>query len=220
MKMEERVADMVRTVTKDSGEGPVSEGRQPMKGKGREEEVYVKAAMLFRENGYLNTSVKEIAKELGIQKGSLYYYIENKEKLLFEILNRTMNTMLGRVGDLPSRALPPEKKLALVIHEHIVNAVRYLNEFSVLLHDTKHLRPDLRNIILSKRKQYEDIFLSIIREGTSTGIFVRKDEKMLVYMILGSCNWLYQWFSPKGPKNPEQIANIFCEVFLNGLLMK
>ena len=65
------------------------------------EEVYAKAAKLFKENGFLNTSVNQIAQELGIQKGSLYYYITDKETLLFDILNRTMDDMLELVGDLP-----------------------------------------------------------------------------------------------------------------------
>jgi len=185
--------------------------------KSRTEEVYTKAAMLFRRHGYLNTPLNEIAKSLGIQKGSLYYYINDKETLLFNILNKTMDNMLELVGNLPLKDLPPDKKLSEVIRAHIVNAVRYLNEFSVLLHDTQYLPPKQKEIILSKEKQYEDIFLNIIREGIEKKIFVNYDSKMITYMILGSCNWLYQWFSPQAEKSSEEIGKIFSKVFLNGL---
>lgn len=205
-------------MTKKSNNGSTS--LEKVATKGRMEEVYLKAAMLFKENGYFNTSVNQIARELDIKKGSLYYYISDKETLLFEILNRTMNTMLELVQDIPSGDFSPDQKLELAIQAHIVNAVRYLNQFSVLLHDTKHLGPDKREIILSKRKQYENIFLSIINEGVSKKIFKKLDKKLLVYMILGSCNWLYQWFSPEGTKNPDQIAEIFSEVCLNGIRLK
>lgn len=209
---------MVKKSMKNSPNTRAAENRRPLKG--RMDEVYTKAAILFRENGYLNTTVNEIAKELGIQKASLYYYIKDKETLLFDILNRTMDQMLEQAADLPSLRLSPENKLDIAIHAHIENAVQYLNEFSVLLHDTKRLRPELRDIILSKRKQYEDIFRSIIREGIKKKVFKREDEKMLLYMILGSCNWLYQWFYPKGRKSPRQIANTFSKIFLEGLLQK
>ena len=208
---------MLKGSMKNSPNTRAAENRRPLKG--RMDEVYAKAAMLFREKGYLNTTVNEIAKELGIQKGSLYYYITDKETLLFDILNRTMDHMLKQVGDLPSEKLSPEKKLECAIHAHIVNASQYLNEFSVLLHDTKYLRLEQREIILSKRRQYEDFFLHIIEEGISKKTFKRHDAKILIYIILGSCNWLYQWFSPKGPKSPEQIARIFSKVLLNGLLV-
>ena len=199
--------------TKANAEG-VERSRQI---RSRTEEVYTKAAMLFKQYGYLNTPLNEIAKSLGIQKGSLYYYITDKETLLFTILNKTMDNMLELVGNLPLNALPPDKKLAQVIRAHIVNAVRYLNEFSVLLHDTKYLPPEQRKIILSKRKQYEEIFLNIIREGIDQKIFVHYDQKIVAYMILGSCNWLYQWFSPKAGRSSEEIAEIFSKVILNGL---
>ncbi len=207
---------MVKKSIKNSPNTRAVENRRPLKG--RMDEVYAKAAMLFREKGYLNATVNEIAKELGIQKGSLYYYITDKETLLYDILNQTMDAMLERVGSIPVEELEPAKKLERVIHAHIVNASQYLNEFSVLLHDTKHLQPELRDKILSKRNQYEEIFLRIIREGISRKVFRKEDEKMLAYMILGSCNWLYQWFSPYGAKSPRQIANIFSKIFLNGLL--
>jgi AcrR family transcriptional regulator len=185
--------------------------------KSRTEEVYTKAAMLFRQYGYLNTPLNEIAKSLGIQKGSLYYYITDKETLLFNILNKTMDNMLELVGNLPLKDLPPDKKLSQVIRAHIVNAVQYLNEFSVLLHDTQYLPPKQKEIILSKEKKYEDIFLNIIREGIEKKIFADYDPKMVAYMILGSCNWLYQWFSPKAENSSEEIAKIFSKLFLNGL---
>jgi AcrR family transcriptional regulator len=212
------MAGLVKSQDKDFEKNGTSEQSRPLKS--RTEEVYTKAAMLFRQNGYLNTPLTAIGRELNIQKASLYYYIRDKESLLFNILNRTMDIMLDQVDNLPVQGLAPDKKLQRVIFAHVVTASRYLNEFSVLLHDTKHLRPDLKKIILSKRKQYEEIFLRIIEEGISSKIFMKHDAKILVYMILGSCNWLYQWFSLQGPKTPEQIAGIFSDVFLNGLLRK
>ena len=196
----------------------VGESNRPFKA--RTEDVYTKEAVLFKEKGYLNTSVNEIAQKLKIQKASLYYYIKDKETLLFEILNRTMDHMLKEVGDIPMHTLAPEQKLDHVIRAHIVNASHYLNEFSVLLHDTQHLQPAQRKIIHSKRDQYEEIFVRILKEGISQKVFVNHDPRMLAFMILGSCNWLYQWFSPRGPKRPEEIADVFSSVFLKGLLAK
>ena len=212
-----QMAAMVKRSEKKSPIRQVPDNKRPLKG--RMDEVYAKAAMLFRRKGYINASVNEIAKEIGIQKGSLYYYIDDKETLLFDILNRTMDTMLERVGHFLSEETDPAKRLDHAIRAHIVNASQYLNEFSVLLHDTKHLQPELRGTILSKRNQYEEIFLNIIRDGISRKVFRKEDEKILAYMILGSCNWLYQWFSPVGEKSPRQIADIFSRIFLDGLLL-
>ena len=58
----------------------------------REREVLDVAARLFHERGYADTSVQDIADELGILKGSLYHYIEVKEDLLFRLLGEWTTT--------------------------------------------------------------------------------------------------------------------------------
>ena len=98
---------MVNSLANDVEKTYAPDSDRPLKGRTRE--VYTKAAMLFRQNGYLDTPLNKIAKELNIQKASLYYYIKDKETLLFEILNRTMDTMLEQVGNLPMQNLDPDE---------------------------------------------------------------------------------------------------------------
>lgn len=186
--------------------------------KKRMDEVSRHAARLFRKKGYLATTMNDIAHSMKIKKGSLYYYTDDKETLLFNILDKTMDDMLGFLEELDDPQMPPGEQLAKAIRTHINNAVRYIDQFSVLLHDTQHLNPSKRKIILQKRTEYEDIFVGYVRQCKEQGIFKDVDDKIAVYMILGSCNWLYQWFNPRGTKNPEEIADIFIDVFFKGLL--
>ena len=50
--------------------------------KKRETEVYATAAQLFARKGFHATRMQDIADELGMQKGSLYYYFNSKDELL------------------------------------------------------------------------------------------------------------------------------------------
>src|SRR5579883_2556775 len=54
----------------------------------RFDEVIDAASEVFREKGYLAATLQDIAGRLGMLKGSLYYYIDSKEDLLYEILRR------------------------------------------------------------------------------------------------------------------------------------
>ena len=45
-----------------------------------------KAWELIAKNGYEETKVEDITRELGISKGSFYTYFETKDELLYEIL--------------------------------------------------------------------------------------------------------------------------------------
>src|SRR5690349_13314583 len=52
----------------------------------RQAEVAEKAAELFASRGYDATSIGDIADEVGLLKGSLYYYAPSKEELLYSII--------------------------------------------------------------------------------------------------------------------------------------
>ena len=182
------------------------------------EEVSRHAARLFRKKGYLATTMNDIAKSMKIKKGSLYYYTSDKESLLFDILNSTMDEMLKNQKEIESQDTSPDKRFANAIRTHIINAVDYIDQFSVLLHDTQHLSSAKKRIILEKRKEYEDIFIKCFDDCKSNGIFKEVNGKIAVYCVLGSCNWLYQWFDAKGSKKPEEIADIFLSIFFGGML--
>src|SRR4029077_17243643 len=72
----------VMAATGTNGSGP---RRRKQRGK---QEVCDAAARVFHEKGYGSSSIQDIADGVGILKGSLYYYIDSKEDLLYEILRR------------------------------------------------------------------------------------------------------------------------------------
>ncbi len=51
------------------------------------------AAKVFREKGYKEATLEDIAKEINMLKGSLYYYIEKKEDLLYAVVETPLNEM-------------------------------------------------------------------------------------------------------------------------------
>jgi len=59
--------------------------------------VIIAAASAFRRKGYHNTSMVEISRSLGLSKAALYYYVRNKEEILYEshlVAYRAMESIL------------------------------------------------------------------------------------------------------------------------------
>ncbi len=52
----------------------------------RLEEVLQSAANIFFAKGFHATSIEDVARDVGMLKGSLYYYIKSKDDLLFQLL--------------------------------------------------------------------------------------------------------------------------------------
>ena len=60
----------------------------------KEQEIITVAARLFKEKGYRATTLEDIAAAVGMLKGSLYYYIQSKEELLYIVLLRRRSPRL------------------------------------------------------------------------------------------------------------------------------
>ena len=55
------------------------------------------AARLFAEKGFENTTTRDIAGAAGINNAALYYYFDNKEQLLYQILEEVIRTGLEKL---------------------------------------------------------------------------------------------------------------------------
>jgi AcrR family transcriptional regulator len=90
-------------------------GRPRHINKGRQErtpreEVLDAAARLFTEQGFANTSTREIADVVGIRQASLYYHFENgKADMLAEVLAKTIRPTLENVSRVEALVDDPER---------------------------------------------------------------------------------------------------------------
>src|SRR3954453_20005615 len=88
----------------------------------REDQVRAVALRLFKEKGYHATSMRDIAAEVGINKGSLYSYIRSKEDLLIPFFERAMGLLLAEIETISADAsLTPTERLKRAIKAHILN---------------------------------------------------------------------------------------------------
>ena len=60
------------------------------------------ASRLFFELGYQEASMDDIAREIGVTKGTLYLYFKNKEELLYEVCKKNLNLLENSLGKLVS----------------------------------------------------------------------------------------------------------------------
>ncbi|HKL99785.1 MAG TPA: TetR/AcrR family transcriptional regulator [Mobilitalea sp.] len=82
----------------------------------RRNEILEKAAGLFEANGYNKTTINDILRDVGIAKGTFYYYFKSKEEVMDAIIDRYMEVGLERAEEVKARTdLSPTEKLLQVI---------------------------------------------------------------------------------------------------------
>ncbi len=183
----------------------------------RKQQIYTTARSLFSERGYPATTVRDIARELNMQAGSLYAHIDSKEDVLWQIVDEAAEQFLGAVEPIAEGAGAGVDKLREMVRAHVAVVAAGSNNAAIFLHEWKFLSEERRESVAERRNRYEGLYRRVIEEGIRRGEFAPTDPKMAALLVLSVMNWMPQWYNPTGPLSATQIADGFIEIILKGL---
>jgi len=148
----------------------------------------------------------------------LYHHLKSKYELLYTIMNDLMEFGIDGLQKIERMSVPIEEKIRLGIQHHLSSFDQYIAEYVVMLHEkTDWLPSSLERKIKKKFKDYTSLWDMLIREAISQKV-IRPglDPKILMWAILGMCNWVYKWYSREGRLSNPEIADIFYHIISQG----
>lgn len=183
----------------------------------KKREILDAASRVFRRKGLHASGMRDIAAELGMAVGNLYYYFKDKEALLAFVQETTLAGLLDLAARVRESDLRADARLRLLIEGHVV----CLNEETPgsLAHlEVEALGEPWRRQIQAGRDEYERTFREVIDEGIASGVFRPTDSKVSALAILGAVNWTVKWFRPDGRRSAREIGRECAELLVRGLL--
>ena len=117
----------------------------------KRKKIIDKAWELFIKNGYEETKVEDITRELGISKGSFYTYFATKDELLYEILEKIKKKIINVLGAIDI-SQEPDKVLEDYVRVKMNSAVQLLNNMRLNIVEKNVLNPKLRNFFEELRE--------------------------------------------------------------------
>lgn len=182
------------------------------------EAILEAAIILFGKRGYTGTTMRDIAKEVGILPGSLYAHISSKETLLDEIVEMGIESFLS-IETMVQQSASVIDRLRTAIKAHATIAAENPGRSLVVFHQWRFLTEPNLTRALNKRRRYQQLFVKIIDEGIADKSFDSGlDSKAAVFTILGALNWIPEWYSPAGPFSPSEIGDKIADILIKGLL--
>jgi TetR/AcrR family transcriptional regulator, cholesterol catabolism regulator len=184
-------------------------------------EIVEGAARVFSRLGYAQTSLEDVAQEVGINRATLYYYVGTKAELLASVLNRPVVQITEDIREIRDMDLPPRAKLELAVARHMQNLADNYPQLFIFLAENLHVVGDTADPdIASAAQEYGEIFTGIIREGMRSGAF-RDDIDAHIAMlgIVGMCNWTHRWYQPRGQFTLPLIGEQFSRMVIDGLCL-
>ena len=182
----------------------------------RRQDIFDAAALLMRRRGFVGTTIEEVAKHLALTKAALYYYVENKEELLYQISIQTLGLAFERVSAIARSDAAPAKKMREVVDTFVRLVAERPEFFTVYFQEKGHLtREHLRTVTRTERR-IVDAARKIYDEGVTGGTFRRLDPGVATFGLLGLCFWVYQWYRPAGRLTIDQVSAAFQELAAHG----
>ncbi|MEJ0032077.1 MAG: TetR/AcrR family transcriptional regulator [Bacteroidota bacterium] len=185
----------------------------------RKEQIFRTAAELFREKGYVASSMRDLAQKLGIEAASLYSHIRSKEEILHNICFEMAAEFRKSLDEVEKQKnLTASEKLRRGIVGHVQVMAKDLTASAVFMNEHRHLsQPYLREFLLL-RINYINRFKSMIEEGVKTGEFKSNiDVKLAVMTLFSSFNWMPQWYQPGGVVDSLELGRQLTDMILYGL---
>jgi AcrR family transcriptional regulator len=187
----------------------------------RREEVLDAAAHVFFQKGYDAATTEDIANRLDILKGSLYYYVESKDQLLYEIISEVFQDALRNLEAVVSGEGRAIDRLRAAIVAHIVHLTKNRTRAAILLHEFRSLSEPGKRVIRGIQNRYERLLSDLVEAAKKEGTLrPGVDLRMASMTILGAANWPYRWFSPRGRLSSREAAEQIASILIDGLEAK
>ncbi len=185
---------------------------------GRKHEILIAFTRRVAAQGYDTTSLREIADEIGVSKGTIMHHFTSKDRILAQMSLGYMNRRLSELSLLKAAFPDPVDQLAGIITT-LVTAFRddadatraFSREFIRFAGDS------VMDEVRALRRTYIHEVEDIIAKGIADGTIATRSPRVTALQIVGMCNWSWTWIDPSGPTSVEDIAAIYTDGILSGL---
>lgn len=146
---------------------------------------------MLAKYGYRKMTIEDLAREVGIGKGSIYLHFASKEEIALSHIDRIIARLKARLRNIAAESNPIEKRLADMLCERVLFRLDSVQHYSQGLNDMlSHLRAKL----LERRKRHFEeeaqILADLIKEGQNAGIFGKGDRLDLARSLVTATNSL------------------------------
>ena len=189
----------------------------------KREEILNSAAACFATHSYPAASMNDIAAASGTSKARLYHYYGAKEAILFDLLERYTQRLLGLIGQVEAtaqrRSLDDRAALHELVRSFLAEYETSATRHVALLNDTKFLGEAQRELILNRQRDVVSAVTRFLRRAYPERV-TDANQTAVAMMLFGMINWTFTWLRPGGAMSYAVFANEVIAMLDGGLALK
>ncbi|WP_299846989.1 TetR/AcrR family transcriptional regulator [uncultured Paracoccus sp.] len=165
------------------------------------------ALRLFARHGYAAVSMRQIAREVGVQAGALYAYTPDKQALLYDLMQSHMARLLDSWRDDP--AAPPLARLERFVRFHIADSLDHSDAVFLSYMELRNLTEENYRKVSTMRRKYEALLELILRDGQASGAMRVEDSRLSAMALIGMLTAVTNWYRAGGRLDRERIGDVY-----------
>jgi AcrR family transcriptional regulator len=184
----------------------------------RDAQVLDAAIQVFFRKGYADASVQDLADEVGVLKGSLYYYIESKEDLLMRVFELAHEQATRNIEYAAGLDVAPIERVRAYFERHARWYLDNVEQAGVCFGEWRSLTGENFELVARRREGYEQFIAGMIEDCRAEGVVARGvDTNHLLFFILSAVNAAAEWYRRDGPDEPAVIAAAYADLVVGTL---
>ncbi len=169
------------------------------------------ALRLFAQQGYAAVSMRQIAKEVGLQAGALYNYTPDKQSLLFDLMQDHMAGLLSAWAAL-DKPDDPLAQLRAFTSFHITYNLERADAVFIAYMELRNLTPENFAAIESMRREYEDALETLLTAGVEAGQVRVPDTRIAAMAVIAMLTGVNTWYRDGGRLSLEEVETIYWDM--------
>ena len=184
----------------------------------RRSEVVLTAGRLFRQHGYERTTVRELARAVGLQSGSLFHHFRSKEEILVAVMNNGIQEVLDGGHEALAHYRAPADRLAALFRVHMWSMLHGAggDAMNALVYEWRSLSAPSQASVKALSDRYEAMWQQVVAAAVDAGL-LRGDARVIKRCVLGAMNLTVQWYKPGGRLAPAAFIDEMLLASLPGL---
>jgi AcrR family transcriptional regulator len=177
-------------------------------------QIMEKAAELFAEKGYGGVGISEVGDVAGLGKGALYYHIESKENLLYDIMTDYMTQLVAAAHEILNATSDTSERIERLSVSFMDTMFQSRAEMTVCFREVHSLGPERRQRVLGLHADYQRIWERTFHEGSARGE-CRAVSRLECKALLGMYFYSFLWVRTQGSAGASDIAAKFANIVLS-----
>jgi len=179
--------------------------------------------VLLAKFGYKKMTMEDVARQVGIGKGTIYLHFPGKEELILSHIDRIADRIVARLHEIAGSSDPPDKRIRKMLLHRVLFRFDSVAQYSQNLGD---LLSSVRVSLLARRQAHFEkeaaVFEDVLREGARLGTLECADPRTTSFVLIQSTNSLLPFnLSARELGRKEEVENQvgrIADLLVKGLL--